>query len=273
MAFKMKGAPLMDTSKKHGTNKNFMKSGMKNADGTASSGAPFLGGIGKKLMDPLGLFGRGKGKGGACPSPAQQAPAPRPAEPTGTPAPAAAAPAPAAAEEAPAATMKKGLMKGGAPKKKKKQKGLMSDKQKAAYNDAKGLTKAKLKDLGYASYKRDEKTGKLIAGPKIKKGAPMKKEGAPMAKKNGAPLKGLKEVGEGFKTIGRTIMPSSKNIKKQASNVKEGFRQLFTGDRTDSRVKKTKKKGAPLNKGFDSLPASVQAKIKKGGPKMMKKYK
>ena len=105
----------VDTSKKHGTNSNFMKSGMKNADGTASSGAPFLGGIGRKILDPLGLFGKGKGgRRGACPPSPMQPPPARPAEPTGTPAPAAAAapaPAPAAEEAQPAATMKKDLLR------------------------------------------------------------------------------------------------------------------------------------------------------------------
>jgi len=123
MAFKMKN-PLsgVDTSKKHGTNNNFMKSGMKNADGSEAAGAPFLGGIVKRIrknpLDPLGLFGGRKGgKGGACPPSPMGPPPARPAEPTGTPAPAeapaAAAPAPAAeAEEAqPAATMKKDLLR------------------------------------------------------------------------------------------------------------------------------------------------------------------
>ena len=43
MAFKMKN-PLsgVDTSKKHGTNSNFIKSGMKNADGSEAAGAPFM---------------------------------------------------------------------------------------------------------------------------------------------------------------------------------------------------------------------------------------
>ncbi len=59
MAYTMKGAPMYDTSSKHGTNANYKK-----------SGAPGLLG---KILDPLGLknkigglFG-GKGKGGACP--------------------------------------------------------------------------------------------------------------------------------------------------------------------------------------------------------------
>lgn len=68
----MKGAPMMDTSKKHGTNANFGKSGMMDKDGKpVKAGAPgFFG----KLLDPLGLkkklFG-GKGKG--CPPPAAAA--------------------------------------------------------------------------------------------------------------------------------------------------------------------------------------------------------
>ena len=80
MGYKMPGAPMMDTSKKHGTNANYAKSGMKNADGSAvKPGSPGLLG---KIMDPLGLFKKAKGlmggkKGGACP------PAAAPAVPGG----------------------------------------------------------------------------------------------------------------------------------------------------------------------------------------------
>tara|TARA_R110002020_G_scaffold40776_1_gene120357 strand:+ start:1017 stop:1580 length:564 start_codon:yes stop_codon:yes gene_type:complete len=46
MGYKMKGAPMYDTSSKHGTNKNFEMSGMKNTDGSpVKPGAP-------------GMFGR-----------------------------------------------------------------------------------------------------------------------------------------------------------------------------------------------------------------------
>tara|TARA_R110001606_G_C15242432_1_gene636426 strand:- start:26 stop:361 length:336 start_codon:yes stop_codon:yes gene_type:complete len=78
MAFKQPGVPMMDTSKKHGTNANFGKSGMNDKNGKpVKAGAPgFFG----KLMDPLGLkkkigglFGKGGGKG--CP-PAAAAAAP-----------------------------------------------------------------------------------------------------------------------------------------------------------------------------------------------------
>jgi hypothetical protein len=111
MAFKMNN-PLsgVDTSKSHGTNKNFSMSGMKNTDGSdVKPGAPgFFG----KLLDPLGLkkkiFGK-KGGGKPCP-PAGAAPAPAAAagaDPAAAAAaPAAAAPAEAAApapEEVPAA--------------------------------------------------------------------------------------------------------------------------------------------------------------------------
>tara|TARA_R110002096_G_scaffold25254_1_gene79093 strand:- start:1353 stop:1721 length:369 start_codon:yes stop_codon:yes gene_type:complete len=53
MGYKMKGAPMMDNSKKHGTNANYKNSGMKYVDGSAvKPGAPgFFG----KLLDPLGL--------------------------------------------------------------------------------------------------------------------------------------------------------------------------------------------------------------------------
>ena len=43
MGYKMKGAPMYDTSSKHGTNKNYQMSGM------TKDGAPFLGGIGKAI--------------------------------------------------------------------------------------------------------------------------------------------------------------------------------------------------------------------------------
>jgi len=108
MAFKMKGAPMHDTSSKHGTNANYQK-----------SGAPGLLG---KILDPLGLKKKifGGDKGGNCP-PQQAAQAQiggaKPVEPV-TPAaaaPAAAAPAAAAAPDpAAAAPMKEGL-KNGAP--------------------------------------------------------------------------------------------------------------------------------------------------------------
>jgi len=45
------------------------------------------------------------------------------------------------------------------------------------------------------------------------------------------------QVKEGFKVIGNTLKPSISNIKQAGSDIKEGFRQLFTGDRTDSRNK------------------------------------
>jgi|TARA_R110000823_G_scaffold132954_2_gene261564 hypothetical protein len=83
----MKGAPMMDTSKKHGTNANYKKSGMNDKDGAPlKAGAPgFFG----KLLDPLGLkkkigglFGKGGGKG--CPPPAAAA-APAGAPPVAAP--------------------------------------------------------------------------------------------------------------------------------------------------------------------------------------------
>jgi hypothetical protein len=70
MGYKMKGAPMMDNSKKHGTNANYKNSGMKYADGSAvKPGAPgFFG----KLVDPLGLRKKigglfNKNKGGTKP--------------------------------------------------------------------------------------------------------------------------------------------------------------------------------------------------------------
>ena len=63
MGYKMKGAPMFDTSSKHGTNANYKK-----------SGAPGLMDFAKKALDPLGLakkakgfFGLGGKKGGTPP--------------------------------------------------------------------------------------------------------------------------------------------------------------------------------------------------------------
>ena len=101
MAYKMKGAPMQDTSSNHGTNANYKKSG---APGFMSS-----------LMDPLGLKNKigglfGKGGGKPCPpaAPAAQAPpVDAPAQPV-TAAPVVAAPA-VAEEAVPAVPMKKNL--------------------------------------------------------------------------------------------------------------------------------------------------------------------
>ena len=94
MAFKMKGAPMHDTSSKHGTNTNYKK-----------SGAPGLLG---KILDPLGLNNKLMGGGKNCPpagQPQQAAPAPdAPAQP------AAPAPAAAAATDPAAAPMKEDLL-------------------------------------------------------------------------------------------------------------------------------------------------------------------
>ncbi len=72
-----KGGPTMATTKSHGTNANYKKSGMNNADGSAvtGEGAPFLGKLfggmkgkrpmWKKLLDPAGIF---KKKGGGNPN-------------------------------------------------------------------------------------------------------------------------------------------------------------------------------------------------------------
>ena len=99
MAFKMKGNPLsrLATTKSHGTNANYKK-----------SGAPGLLG---KILDPAGIFRKKGGKGGPCP-PKQsqfgpQGPQGQPTEPAGgaaATAPAPAAAAPAVPEEVPAPT-------------------------------------------------------------------------------------------------------------------------------------------------------------------------
>ena len=97
----MKGAPMHDTSSKHGTNANYKK-----------SGAPGLLG---KILDPLGLKNKLMG-GKDCPPAAGARPAAvpgaAPAQPAG-PAPSTPAPATASvAEEASPATMKASPAKG-----------------------------------------------------------------------------------------------------------------------------------------------------------------
>lgn len=69
MAFKMKGAPMHDTSSKHGTNANYKK-----------SGAPGLLG---KILDPLGLKNKimGGNKGNCPPQQQQVVGGPKPVEP------------------------------------------------------------------------------------------------------------------------------------------------------------------------------------------------
>ena len=121
MGYKMSGAPMMDTSKKHGTNANLKKSGMMNPDGTEAPGAPFIGGSVKNVVggakNLLGLGGSGKA---SCPPTGPTPPPVRPPEPgtggaaTTTTATATPAGGAAAEEEVPAATMKKNL-KVGAP--------------------------------------------------------------------------------------------------------------------------------------------------------------
>jgi len=117
MAFKIKN-PIgnVANTKSHGTNANYKKSGMKNADGSpVKPGAPGLLG---KILDPLGLKKKilGGGKGKPCP-PAAAAAAPvdgaaaAPAAPTPEAQGAAPAAAPAEDPAAAAAPMKEGLMK------------------------------------------------------------------------------------------------------------------------------------------------------------------
>ena len=263
MAFKMKGAPLMDTSKKHGTNKNFMKSGMKNADGSAAAGAPFLGGIGRKILDPLGLFGKGKGKRGACPPGQMQPPVPRPAEPTGTPAPAAAAPAPApAAEEAqPAATMKKDLLR-----------------DKVVEGRKKRVPKPKIMDVKPPNYKpnrdklvdprktttdpKDRRPGGALPDPRMVK----KKGGAPMAK-----AKAKKKVRK--YNIMDAKPPNYKKPKKRT--IMDPYQEADPKYRRGGGVKprdKSIKKGAPkLKGGQHKIDMNKDGKLSKADFDMMNK--
>jgi hypothetical protein len=133
MAFKMKN-PIgnVASTKSHGTNANYKKSGMKNADGSpVKPGAPGLLG---KIMDPLGIFKKGKqllGGKGKCPPAAAGAPPPADGAvtPPVPPTPAAQGAAVPADEQAgpvvdpaAAAPMKEGLMTGPKAKKKKERK-------------------------------------------------------------------------------------------------------------------------------------------------------
>lgn len=117
MAYKMKGAPMYDTSSKHGTNANYKK-----------SGAPGFMDFAKRAMDPLGLKNKLMGGNKPCPPAGQQAAAaPAPNAPAQPAAPAPAAAAPAVPEEAAAPTMmKKGLKNGALMKKSPMEKGKTS---------------------------------------------------------------------------------------------------------------------------------------------------
>ena len=128
-------------------------------------------------------------------------------------------------------------------------------KKRQAYNE---VPLGKENDAEYNKKRKAYKDAKSYE----KEGAPMKK--SPMEKAGG-----FDDVIEGFKTIGRTLKPSVKNVKKAGSDIKEGFRQLFTGDRTDSRTKK-KKPGAPMSEDakrdkaeYDAKQAKKAAKAKK----------
>ena len=137
MAFKMKGAPMQDTSSKHGTNANYKK-----------SGAPGLLG---KILDPLGLKKKLMGGNKNCPPPqgAQQAAAPAPDAPAQPAAPAPAAAAPAAPEEAAAPTMMKKGLKNGAPMKPSPAKGKMWDAiKKGDFKGAGKTLKHEIKGIG-----------------------------------------------------------------------------------------------------------------------------
>jgi hypothetical protein len=103
MAHKMKGFPMMDTSSKHGTNKNYNK-----------SGAPGI----MDFLNPVNAIKALRGKGGNCP-PAAGQPAPvvgaaQPVAPVTPTAPATPA-APVVDPNAPPVPMKENL-KVGAPK-------------------------------------------------------------------------------------------------------------------------------------------------------------
>lgn len=101
MAFKLPGAPMHDTSSKHGANANYKKSGVPGLLG--------------KILDPLGLKNKLMGGGKNCPPAGQpQAAAPAPDAPAQ---PAAPAPAAAAATDPAAAPMKEDLMTERPPKK------------------------------------------------------------------------------------------------------------------------------------------------------------
>ena len=113
MAYKMKGAPMQDTSSKHGTNANYKKSGAPGFLGNLAKGKGALG-----LLNPLGavasrlgVFGDKNKNNNQQAQDSNPNPNPPP-QPTGAAPVVAAAPvaAPAVAEEvAPAVPMKKNL--------------------------------------------------------------------------------------------------------------------------------------------------------------------
>ena len=72
-----------------------------------------------------------------------------------------------------------------------------------------------------------------MAAPQQPAQQPMQQPAPTMMKKE-SPTKIVKDIKEGVKYAGKKL----KNVKQGASDIKEGFRQLFTGDRTDSRLKK-----------------------------------
>ena len=223
MAYKMKGAPMYDTSSKHGTNANYKKSGAPN----------MFGGLGK-MMDPLGLFKKKGGKGRACPpaaaaaAPVDGAAAAAPAVPTPAAQGAAAAPAAAAEEEAAAPTMMKKGLKNGAPMKEK----------------APGATKAKKKvdprtDPRYAHklYKKESKKERMKPSPaKGKLWDALKKgdfKGAGKTLKHEA-----KGIGAGVKAA----LTDDYNTTSKKRDIENAYYTTKRKSASDQKLKDTKKK-------------------------------
>ena len=173
MGYKMRGAPMMDTSKKHGTNSNYMKSGVtmaKNADGTDKPGPPIFGFI-KKAAGRIhkgvgGLLGLGGKGGGGCPpaapaapaAPTSVAPPPEPAGGAASGTGMAQAPPPEATAEEPAGPAMHKNMKVGAPKYKKGAPKLKGGQHKIDMNKDGKLSKADFdmmnKKPGAPNYKK-----------------------------------------------------------------------------------------------------------------------
>ena len=177
----MKGAPMIDTSSKHGTNANFKKSGAPFLGGMFGGGAGGGTSMGK-LMDMI--RNRKFGKGPQAPAPVATPPPATPAEPAaGAPAPVAAAP-----EQAAPTTMNK-KSKVGAPKLKGKQHKIDKNKD------------GKISKADFDMMKPGAPMAKPKSGPKMmaKKGGPkMMDKNSPMKEGKTSRLDKLKAAGKAF---------------------------------------------------------------------------
>jgi len=257
MAYKMKGAPMMANTKSHGTNKNFVKSGM------TKDGAPFLGklakGAGKLLggaakfgaFGPLGMAASAlmnKNKGNNNPAQPDNAgtsvPNGAPTSPNMPPPPAApgAAPVDATQAEQPGmegAQMGKHLMKG-AP----------------MYGKKKGAPKLKGKQHKIDKNK-DGKISKSDFDMMNKPGAPgikdVIKKGVKKAKKVGRKVKNeLKAHYEGFKETGGAGSGSDANIRVSNMRYQHGYAQEKRRQKEAREARQRVKEGKGSMKELDS---------------------